>query len=127
MVQTTVGPRVGTLLNVLVALVMIAAGLVGLLRPQLYAPVIASDGWGSETVFPVALLALASGMAHAIPRTAVLGAILITGFAGGALAARLRVTQAVIWPELVNVAIGAGAWGGLWLQDLRVRALLPLR
>jgi hypothetical protein len=86
-----------------------------------------SDGWGSATLFPVAMLALVSGAFYAIPRTAVLGAILITGFVGGALAAHLRVTQAVILPEIINVALGVGAWGGLWLRDSRLCALLPLR
>jgi hypothetical protein len=73
------------------------------------------------------MLALVSGVFYAIPRTAVLGAILITGFVGGALAAHLRVTQAMILPEIINVALGVGAWGGLWLRDPRLRALLPLR
>ena len=127
LVEMIVRCRAGIVLNVLVASLMITDGVVGLVKPQLYAPVIASDGWGPETVLPVALLAFVSGVLHAVPRTAVLGAILITGFAGGALAVHLRVTQAVIWPELVNMALGVGAWGGLWLQDSRLRALLPLR
>ena len=113
--------------QLLVALVMLADGLAGLLYPQGMADVMASDGWGPETSFPVAVFALVSGVVYAVPRTAVLGAILITGFAGGALATHLRVTQAIIWPELVNVALGVGAWGGLWLRDSRLRALLPLR
>lgn len=76
-----------------------------------------SDGRGSATLFPVAVLALVSGVFYAVPRTAVLGAILITGFVDGALAAHLRVTQAVILPEIINVALGVGAWGGLCLRD----------
>jgi hypothetical protein len=127
MMKGTIGRRAGIVLSTLVALVMIADGLVGLLRPQLFAPEMASDGWPLETLFPVALLALVSGVIYAVPRTAMLGAILITGFVGGALAAHLRVTQAVILPEIVNVALGVGAWGGLWLRDPRLRAMLPLR
>lgn len=121
------GRRIGLAVQLLVALVMLADGLAGLLYPQGMADVMASDGWGPETLFPVAVFAFVSGVVYAVPRTAVLGAILITGFAGGALAAHLRVTQAIIWPELVNVALGVGAWGGLWLRDPRLRALLPLR
>lgn len=86
-----------------------------------------ADGWGSETLLPVAMLALVSGVLYAVPRTAVLGAILITGFVGGALSVHLGVTQEVILPEIINVALGVGAWGGLWLRDPRLRTLIPLR
>lgn len=127
MAKRTIGHRAGVVVSTVVAFIMIADGLIGLLRPQVFAADMASDGWGRETLFPVALLALVSGVLYAVPRTAVSGAILITGFVGGALAAHLRVTQAVILPEIINVALGVGAWGGLWLRDIRVRALLPLR
>jgi hypothetical protein len=123
----TVRHQAGVAVSGLVALLMIADGLAGLLQPQLFASDMASDGWGAATLFPVAMLALVSGVTYAFPRTAVLGAILITGFVGGALAAHLRVTQVVILPEVINVALGVGAWGGLWLRDPRLRALLPLR
>jgi hypothetical protein len=127
MTQETIGRRAGVVMSAIVALVMIADGLAGLLRPQLFAPNMASDGWGPETLLPVALIALVSGVLYAVSRTAMLGAILITGFVGGALATHLRVTQALILPEIINVALGVGAWGGLWLRDPRLRALLPLR
>ncbi len=123
----TIAHRAGAVVSTLVALLMIADGLVGLLQPQVFASDMSSDGWGSGTLFPVAVLALVSGVSYAVPRTAALGAILITGFVGGALAAHLRVTQTVILPEIINVALGVGAWGGLWLRDSRLRTLLPLR
>lgn len=119
--------RAGMALSAVVSLAMVADGFAGLLRPQAFAPEMASDGWGTETLLPVALLALVSGIVYAIPRTVLLGAILVTGFVGGALAAHLRVTQTLILPEVVNVLLGMGAWGGLWLRDPRLRALLPLR
>lgn len=127
MVEGTGERRMGLAIHVLVAIVMIADGLAGLLHPQGMADVMASDGWDRETLLPVAVFALVSGVLYAFPRTAFLGAILITGFVGGALAAHLRVTQAIIWPEIVNVVLGVGAWGGLWLRDARLRALLPMR
>ncbi|WP_260600178.1 DoxX family protein [Sphingomonas endolithica] len=127
MIKRTIQHRAGLLMSTIVAFILIADGLIGLLQPNVFASDMASDGWGSETLLPVAMLALISGVLYAVPRTAVLGAILITGFIGGALAAHLRVTQAVIVPEIINVALGVGAWGGLWLRDPRLRALLPLR
>jgi hypothetical protein len=114
----------GQVISALTALVMIADGITGLIWPNLIAEVMTGDGWPPETVLPVAVLALAGGISYAIPRTAVLGAILITGFVGGALAAHLRVTLTIIWPEIVNVLIGVAAWGGLCLRDPRLRALL---
>lgn len=127
MAWETIEHRAGIVMSTLVAFIMIANGVTGLLQPHVFAPDMASDGWGSETLFPVAMLSFVSGVLYAVPRIAVLGAILITGFFGGALAAHLRVTQAVILPEIINVALGVSAWGGLWLRDHRLRALLPLR
>ena len=127
MKKGTITHRAGVVLSTLVALIMIADGLVGLLQPQVFASDMSSDGWGFATLFPIAVLALVSGVFYAVPRTGVLGAIMITGFVGGALSAHLRVTQVVILPEIINVALGVGAWGGLWLRDPRLRAMLPLR
>jgi hypothetical protein len=61
-----------------------------------------------------------------IPRTAVLGAILLTGYLGGAIATHVRFGDP--WfPILFPVCIGALLWGGLYLRDGRLRALMPLR
>ncbi len=127
MKKGTITHRAGVVVSTLVALIMIADGLVGLLQPQVFASDMSSDGWGFATLFPIAVLALVSGVFYAVPRTGVLGAIMITGFVGGALSAHLRVTQVVILPEIINVALGVGAWGGLWLRDPRLRAMFPLR
>lgn len=114
----------GRTISALTALVMIADGVTGLFWPQLIASVIAGDGWPPETVLPVAVLALTGGVLYAIPQTAIIGAIVITGFVGGALAVHLRVTLAIIWPEIVNILIGIAAWAGLYLRDPRLHALL---
>lgn len=63
---------------------------------------------------------------YAIPRTAVLGAILATGYLGGAVFAHLRVGNPLFGYTLFGVYLGVAMWGGLWLRDARVRALLPL-
>lgn len=118
---------VGWSVSALTALVIIADGITGLFRPSLIAALIAGDGWPPETVLPIAVLALVGGLLYAVPRTAVLGAIVITGFVGGALAVHLRVTLTLIWPELVNVLIGVAAWTGLYLRDARFRPLLSGR
>jgi hypothetical protein len=63
---------------------------------------------------------------YAIPRTAVLGAVLTTGLLGGAVAAHLRLADPVFTHTLFGVYVGVMAWGGLWLRDARLRALLPI-
>ncbi len=64
---------------------------------------------------------------YAAPRTAVLGAVLLTGYLGGAVAAHLRVGDPWLTHVLFGVYLGVFLWGGLYLRDARVRALLPLR
>jgi hypothetical protein len=64
---------------------------------------------------------------YAWPRTAVLGAILVTGYLGGAVATHLRVSSPLLGYTLFGVYVGLAAWAGLWLRDPRLRSVLPLR
>jgi DoxX-like family len=61
------------------------------------------------------------------PRTAVLGAILLTGYLGGAVATHVRVGSPLLTHGLFGVYLGVILWGGLHLRDARLRALIPLR
>ena len=61
---------------------------------------------------------------YAWPRTAVLGAILLTGYLGGAVAMHLRVGSPLVSATLFGVYLGVMVWGGLWLRDSRVRDML---
>ncbi|MEN2711507.1 DoxX family protein [Sphingomonas sp. NPDC092331] len=63
---------------------------------------------------------------YAVPRTAVLGAILLTGYLGGAVAMHFRVGSPLFSHTLFGVYLGVLAWGGLWFRDPRVRALIPI-
>ena len=73
-----------------------------------------------------AILAICTTL-YAIPRTAVLGAILLTGYLGGAVASHLRVGSPLLSFTLFGVYLGFAVWGGLYLREPRLRALLPLR
>ena len=64
---------------------------------------------------------------YALPRTALLGGLLLTGYLGGAVATHLRADSPLMSHTLFGVYVGIALWGGLWLRDPRVRALLPLR
>ena len=69
------------------------------------------------------LLELACTIIYLMPRTAVIGAILLTGYLGGAMIAHLRIGE----PPVTHVILGVALWGGLYLRDPRLRALIPLR
>lgn len=73
------------------------------------------------------MLALVCTALYAFPRTAVLGAILLTGYMGGAIASHLRVGAPLFSHVLFGVYLGLLVWGGLFLRDSRIRALLPFR
>ena len=66
-------------------------------------------------------------MLYAIPQTAVLGAILLTGYMGGAIATHLRIDSPLFSHTLFGVYLGLLIWGGLYLREPRLRALIPFR
>ncbi|HEX6660821.1 MAG TPA: DoxX family protein [Sphingomicrobium sp.] len=72
------------------------------------------------------ILALCTAL-YAIPRTAVLGALLLTAYLGGAVAAHLAGGSPLLSNTLFGVYLGAAVWGGVYLREPRLRALLPLR
>ena len=73
-----------------------------------------------------AILAACTAL-YAWPRTAVLGAILVTGYLGGAVTIHLRVGSPLLGYTLFGIYIGVAAWAGLWLRDPRLRSVIPLR
>lgn len=115
----------GRIVGAVPVLVMAMSATMKLLRtPQVL------ESWGTQFGYPegallaIGVVELACAVIYAIPRTAVLGAILITGFLGGATATHVRVGQMVF---IAPVFLGILAWAGLFLRDPRLRALLPLR
>ena len=70
------------------------------------------------------VLTLAIAILYAFPRTALIGAVLLTGLLGGAMATHLRVGSPIFSHLLFGAYVGALAWGGLWLRDPRLRALV---
>jgi len=119
----------GWVLTVLVTLFLLADGLFSVLAPKLapdaLRPMVEEGGFRLEQAPTLGIIMLISAILYVIPRTASLGAILVTGFLGGAVATEVRI-GGTPW-EWVCIALGVLAWGGLYLRDVRVRALLPLR
>jgi hypothetical protein len=84
----------------------------------------AQFGYPPSTLLPIGIVEVCCALLYAVPRTAALGAVLVTGYLGGAVATHVRVSQGVwVAPALLGVL----AWLGLFLRDPRVRALLPVR
>ena len=72
------------------------------------------------------VLTLAGTVLYAIPRTSVLGAILLTGYLGGAIYTHVRAGSPLLTHTFFGVYLGLLVWGGLWLREERLRALIPL-
>jgi hypothetical protein len=73
------------------------------------------------------VLTLIGVVLYAVPQTAVLGAILLTGYMGGAIATHLRIDSPLFSHTLFGVYLGLLVWGGLYLREPRLRALIPIR
>jgi hypothetical protein len=78
--------------------------------------------WPAGLATPIAVVELACLVIFLFPRTAILGAILLTGYLGGAVATHVRVEDGEWFPPVI---MGVMIWGGLWLRDPRVRAIAP--
>jgi DoxX-like family len=80
-------------------------------------------GWPRDVALGLGIVELVSTVLYLIPQTAVLGAILVTGYLGGAIATHVRIGEGFI----IQALLGGLVWLGLYLRDPRVRALIPLR
>ena len=119
----------GRVMSAIVILFLIFDAVIKLIP---IAPVIdsmAELGYPATSVIARSLgvITLACALLYAWPRSAVLGAILMTGLLGGAIATHLRVGSPVFTHLLFGVYLGLLAWGGLFLRDPRLRAMIPLR
>ena len=80
-------------------------------------------GYPEKFAFAIGVVELSCLILYLVPRTATLGAVLLTGYLGGAVATHLRVNDAFVPPIVVGIFV----WLGLYLRDPRIRTLLPLR
>ena len=84
-------------------------------------------GYPPDIVFSLGVILLSCVLAYVIPRTSVLGALLLTGYLGGAVATHVRVGNPLFTHVLFPTYVAALLWGGLMLRDARLRAFLPWR
>ncbi len=84
-------------------------------------------GYPESTVRLIGMILLVCLTLYVVPRTSVLGAVLLTGYLGGAVASQLRLESPLLSTTLFPIYVGVLVWGGLMLRDDRLRALFPLR
>ncbi|WP_332676403.1 DoxX family protein [Brevundimonas sp.] len=119
----------GRVLSGLFVLFMLAASIApkflmsGMVVEQNMEPL----GWQGKYLMLIAAIELGCVVLYVIPRTSLLGAILMTGLLGGAIATNLRVEMPLFSHVLFGIYLGLFMWGGLWLRDDRLRGLFPIR
>jgi DoxX-like protein len=84
-------------------------------------------GYPANRVFPIGVIELVCLVLYLIPRTAVLGAILLTGYLGGAIATHVRIGSPLLSHTLFPIYVAVMIWGGLFLREPRLRDLVPFR
>ncbi len=102
---------------------LLVSGVMKLVKPANLVTEFARLGYDDNIAFALGIVEIACTVAYLIPQTSVLGAILLTGYLGGAVATHVRIGDQFIPP----IAFGVLVWLGLYLRDARLRALLPLR
>lgn len=125
--SASVGVWTGRALSGLAIAFFVMDGAMKLVQPQVVIDSTRQIGWPADAATLAALgtiLLVCTGL-YAFPRTAVLGAILLTGYLGGAVASHARLGDPLFTHDLFGVYLGIFVWGGLWLRDARIRALLP--
>jgi hypothetical protein len=111
----------GRILSGLTVLFLIFDSAVKLVQSHWALEATVQLGYSERVVLPLGIVLLASTLLYALPRTSILGAILLTGYLGGATATHVRVGQPFVFPIVFGVLV----WLGLWLRDARLRALIP--
>jgi len=114
----------GRIMSGLVVVCLSVDASLKVLKNQLAVEGDARLGYPENTVVGIGILLLLCTLLYAIPRTAILGAILLTGYLGGAVATHVRVGNPWLGYVLLPVYIGVLAWGGLFLRDPRIRTFL---
>jgi DoxX-like family len=119
----------GRILSGLVILFMLFDGAIKLVPWPIVTETMDRMGYGSSETLARSLgaVSLVCTILYAVPPTSILGAILLTGYLGGAMASHVRIGSPLFSHILFGFYLGLMVWGGLWLRDGKLRALMPLR
>lgn len=117
---------IGWLVTILATLFMLADGVAKLIKPHAVVLATVQLGYPERMIIVLGVVLTLSAILYVLPRTAVLGAIVLTGYLGGAVASQVRIqapSSSIAFPILFGVLV----WLGLFLRDRRLRALIPFR
>ena len=116
----------GRIISAPPALFLLVDGAMKLAKPEVVVKTTVELGYAETVIVSLGVVLLACTILYLIPRTAVFGAILLTGYLGGAVATQVRAEKG-LFGILFPVLLGVLLWGGLALRDDRLRTLIPLR
>ncbi len=119
----------GRIMSALVIVFLLIDGAIKLVPWPVVTDTMDRMGYGSSETLArsLGLITIVCTVLYSIPPTSILGAILLTGYLGGAVATHVRIANPLFSHVLFGVYIGVLLWGGLYLRDARIRTLLPLR
>ena len=117
---------IGRITSGLPALFLLVDGAMKLVKPAVVVEATTKLGYSESLIVPIGVVLIACTILYLIPPTSVLGAILLTGYLGGAVATHVRAAEGT-FPIVFPIILGALLWLGLYLHDPRLRALVPLR
>ena len=120
--------RIGWILSSLAILFLVMDSTMKLLALNVVLESGAALGFtGVDTARGLGIVLILCTILYAVPRTTVLGAILLTGYLGGAVATHVRVGNPLFSHVLFGVYLGVIVWAGIYLRDARLRSLIPIR
>jgi DoxX-like protein len=114
----------GRMLSALPVFMLLLSGVMKILKLQAVVQGFAKYGYPESQMVVIGLLEVGCTIVYLIPHFSVLGAILMTGYLGGATASNVRIGDPSF---IITVLLGMMVWGGLFFRDERIRALIPLR
>jgi hypothetical protein len=119
----------GRILSGLVIAFLLFDGAIKLVPWPIVTETMEKMGYGSDDALMRSLgaITIVCAVLYAMPPTSILGAILLTGYLGGAIASHVRIDSPLFTHTLFGLYLGLMLWGGLWLRDRNLRGLIPFR
>lgn len=120
-------PWAGYIVSALPVLFLLIDAMGKFIKPEAVITGTLELGYSESVIVPLGVVLLVCTLLYVLPRTSVLGAILLTGYLGGAVATHVRLANPLLTHQLFPVYLGVLLWLGLYLRDSRLRALVPFR